>query len=301
MRSTRTRTYPHYRLLQKASKLAIHLVLILVALTLILPFLLIISASLTDNDTLVVYGYHLIPLKFSLYAYQFLFHYPEVILKAYGVTIFVTTIGTSVGLLFTAMLGYAISRLTGRPKKILSFFVLFTILFGAGLVPYYLVMTRYYHLKDSLFALIIPGLVSSFNVMLLRSYFSQLPKEILDAAKIDGANEIQVFFQIALPLSTPALATFGLFTFLGYWNDYFQSLLFITKPSLYPLQFLLYNILGNAQAAYNQQALVATSIQPPLASLRMAMVIIAAGPAVLVSLTLGRFFIRGITLGGINK
>lgn len=275
--------------------------LLIVALLLILPFILIISVSLTDNNALILNGYRLVPSQFSFYAYQFLFHYPEVIIRAYGVTIFVSLVGTSVGLLIMAMLGYAISRMTGRIKQIISFYVLFTILFGAGLVPFYLVMTQLYHLKNSLLALILPYLISSFYVMLLRSYFTQLPKEILDAAIIDGANEIQIFFMVAIPLSTPALATIGLFTFLGYWNDYFLSLLFITKTNLYPLQYLLFNIMGNAQAAYNAQALVATSIQPPLVSMRMAMAVIAAGPAVLVSLLLGRFFIRGITLGGINK
>lgn len=299
MQAKQTRIAPNFRMLDRLQGGAIHLVMVLVALVMVLPFVLIASASFTDNTTLVQHGYRLVPSQVSLSAYQYLFRTPGVIAKAYSVTIFVSTIGTFAGLLIMAMLAYAISRMTGWQKKIVSFYVLFTILFSGGLVPFYLVMTQLYHLKNSLLALIMPYLVNSFNVLLLRSYFSQLPKEILDSAKVDGANEVQVFFQIVIPLSTPALATIGLFTFLSYWNDYFLSLLFITDNLLYPLQYLLFLTLGNVGVIL--PASISTGIQLPRESLRMAMAVIAAGPAVFVSLSLGRYFVRGITLGGINK
>lgn len=294
-----TQTGPNFRVINNIRETFIHLVMTLVALMMVLPFVLIASASLTDNTTLVQQGYRLIPPQFSLSAYQYLFRTPAVIAKAYSITIFVSTIGTFAGLLIMAMLAYSISRMTGWQKKIVSFYVLFTILFSGGLVPFYLVMTQVYHLKNSLLALILPYLVSTFNVLLLRSYFSQLPKEILDSAKVDGANEVQVFFQIVMPLSTPALATIGLFTFLNYWNDYFLSLLFITNSLLYPLQYLLFLTLNSVGVIL--PASISTGIQLPRESLRMAMAVIAAGPAVFVSLSLGRYFVRGITLGGINK
>jgi putative aldouronate transport system permease protein len=299
MQAKQTRTTSYFRMVDRLREILIHLVMVLVALIMVLPFVLIASASLTDNTALVQHGYRLIPSQISLSAYQYLFRTPAVIGKAYSITIFVASLGTSAGLLIMAMLAYAVSRMTGREKKIVSFFVLFTILFGGGLVPFYLVMTQIYHLKNSLLALILPYLVNSFNVLLLRSYFSQLPKEILDSAKVDGANEVQVFFKIVMPLSTPALATIGLFTFLSYWNDYFLSLLFITKNELYPLQYLLFLTLGNVGVIL--PAAISTGIKLPRESLRMAMAVIAAGPAIFVSLSLGRYFVRGITLGGINK
>jgi len=159
-------------------------------------------------------------------------------------------------------------------------------------------MTQMYHLNDSLLALIFPYLVSPFNVLLLRSYFNQLPQEILESAKIDGASEARIFFQIAIPLSTPALATIGLFTLLGYWNDFWLAMLFIRDSKMYPLQYLLFQILNNAQAF--EKSPMVQGIAPPTQSLRMAMAVVAAGPTIFISLFLGRYFVRGITLGALK-
>jgi putative aldouronate transport system permease protein len=289
---------PSYRLQKRVLSTFVHLIMIGVAAAMLVPFFLVISASLTDDQALAVRGYTIIPSVFTTEAYNYLFLTPVSLVRAYGVTTFVTLTGTLIGMLMMSMTAYAMSRLTGNTRKTLTFFVLFTVLFSGGLIPFYLVMTQLYHIKDSLLALIFPYLVAPFNVLLLRSFFNQLPTEILESAKIDGASELRIFFQIVIPLSTPALATIGLFTLLGYWNDYFMALLFIRDNKLSPLQYLLYNILNNALAF--EKSPQVSHIAPPTQSLRMAMAVVAAGPAVFVSMGLGRYFVRGITLGALK-
>lgn len=289
---------PSQKLQKRTLSLAIHIIMVLVAIVMVLPFWLVIASSLTDNSSLVLEGYRLWPAKFSLAAYSYLFLSPKSLLQAYGVTMFVSIFGTFFGLLIMAMIGYGLARVQGTTRKMLSILVLFPILFSGGLIPFYLVMTQMYEIKNSLFSLIFPYLVSPFWVLLLRSYFNQLPGEILESAKIDGANELRLFFQIAIPLSLPALATIGLFTLLAYWNDYWLAMLFIRDNILFPLQYLLFQLLNNAEAMNKSPQVAAIAV--PGQSLRMAMAVLAAGPAIFVSLGLGKYFIRGITLGALK-
>jgi putative aldouronate transport system permease protein len=289
---------PSHKLQKRTLSLAIHIFMIAVALLMLLPFWLVIAASFTDNSSLVLEGYRIWPVKFSLAAYNYLFLSPQSMLQSYGVTMFVTIFGTFFGLLIMSMIAYGLARIQGMTRKVFSILVLFPILFSGGLIPFYLVMTQMYQIKNSLLSLIFPYLVSPFWVLLLRSYFNQLPGEILESAKIDGANEGRIFFQIAIPLSMPALATIGLFTLLQYWNDYWLAMLFIRDKILFPLQYLLFQLLNNAEAM-NKSPQV-TSIAVPGQALRMAMAVVAAGPAIFVSLGLGRYFIRGITLGALK-
>lgn len=276
----------------------IHLIMIALAVAMLVPFVLVISASFSRNGDLAVKGYQLIPATFTTEAYSYLFNTPASLIRGYGVTLFVTLTGTFFGMLMMSMTAYGLSRIQGRTRKFFTFYVLFPVLFSGGLIPFYLVMTQMYKMNDSLLALIFPYLVSPFWVLLLRSYFNQLPGEILESAKIDGANDMRIFFEIAIPLSTPALATIGLFTLLGYWNDFWLAMLFIRNDKLYPLQYFLFQMLNNAQA-YEKSPMV-QSIAPPTFSLRMAMAVLAAGPAVFISLMLGRYFVRGITLGALK-
>ncbi len=287
-----------YRVQKRAAETLIHGLMILIAGGMILPFILVISASLTPNQDLMVKGYKIIPDRPSNEAYAYLFKSPASLIRGYGVTLIVSLTGTTLGMLMMSMTGYGLSRIIGRTRRALTLYVLFPVLFSGGLIPFYLVMTQMYHLNDSLLALIFPYLVSPFNVLLLRSYFNQLPQEILESAKIDGASEARIFFQIAIPLSTPALATIGLFTLLGYWNDFWLAMLFIRDTKLYPLQYLLFQILNNAQAF--EKSPMVQGISPPTHSLRMAMAVVAAGPTIFVSLFLGRYFVRGITLGALK-
>lgn len=289
---------PSHKLQKRTLSLAIHTIMVLVAIIMLLPFWLVIASSFTDNSSLVLEGYRLWPAKFSLAAYSYLFLSPKSLLQAYGVTMFVSIFGTFFGLLIMAMIGYGLARVQGTTRKMLTILVLFPILFSGGLIPFYLVMTQMYEIKNSLFSLIFPYLVSPFWVLLLRSYFNQLPGEILESAKIDGANELRIFFQIAIPLSLPALATIGLFTLLAYWNDYWLAMLFIRDNILFPLQYLLFQLLNNAEAMNKSPQVAAIAV--PGQSLRMAMAVLAAGPAIFVSLGLGKYFIRGITLGALK-
>ncbi len=279
----------------------IHAILILLSVLFLLPLLLVIAGSFSTEKDIATYGYALIPHTFTLTAYQYLLNDPSQILTAYGVSIFVTLVGSAAALLIMALLGYVISRRDFPFRRSLSFFTLFTMLFNGGLVPFYLVMTQLLHVQDTVLAYILPYLVMPFYVLLLRTYFAGLPKELIEAAKLDGAGEWRIFFQIVVPMSTPALATVGLFCMLTYWNDWFQGLLYISNPHLMSLQFLLYQIAQNITFLTSGAASQSdVAVQIPTQSVLMAMAVFAIGPIVFAFLFTQRYFIRGITLGGLK-
>jgi putative aldouronate transport system permease protein len=276
----------------------VHVVLLLVGLACLLPMVLIISISLSDEVAIAREGYRLWPVGFTTFAYEYILQEPGQMLRAYGVTIVVTALGTMFGLLFCSLLGYALSRQDYRLRGPLSFYVFFTLLFNGGMVPFYILVTRYLDLKNDMLALILPYMVTAWYVLILRTSFAQLPSELLDAARIDGAGEWRIFFQMVLPLSKPVLATIGLFFILRYWNDWFLALLFIDTASLYPLQYLLYVLMQNINfLASNPQT---TGIPIPTQSARMAMAVLAFGPALFAFLLLQKYFVRGITIGGLK-
>jgi putative aldouronate transport system permease protein len=278
--------------------LGVHLLLTLIGLACLLPMILVISISLSDERLVARQGYSLWPVGFTTFAYEYILQEPGQILRAYGVTIAVTAIGTVLGLLLCSMLGYAISRSDYKFRGVLSFYVFFTLLFNGGMVPFYILVTRYLGLKNDILALILPYLVTAWYVLILRTSFAQLPGDLLDAARIDGAGEWRVFFQIVLPLSKPVLATIGLFFILRYWNDWFLALLFIDREQLYPLQYLLYVLMQNINfLSSNPQT---TGVPIPAQSARMAMAVLAFGPALFSFLLLQKYFVRGITIGGLK-
>ncbi len=286
------------RLASWISRFSIHFVLLILGLCCLIPLLLIISASFTDEIALTRNGYSLIPSQFSTAAYELILKNPSVIVRAYLVTIAITAVGTTIGVLIMAMLAYALSRPEFVLRKPLSFFVFFTMLFNGGIVPYYILMTQYLRVQDTLFALILPFLVVVYYVLILRTYFAALPAELLDAARVDGAGEFRIFFSIALPLAKPAVATIALFTALNYWNDWTTALYFIRNADLYPLQYMLYIIQSNAQAMQLQSAVGNISVgEIPTQTARMAMAVLATGPAALIFLFFQRYLVRGITLG----
>jgi putative aldouronate transport system permease protein len=264
----------------------------------LIPLIMILSASFTEEATLINTGYQPIPPKFSLEAYRWLWNDPSMLLNSYGISILVTAVGTVIGVLVMSLLAYVLSQRDFKLRTVLTFIVFFTMLFNGGLVPYYINMSRVLHVKDSLWALILPYLVTPFYVLLLRTYFSAMPKDLSDAARVDGAGEWRIFFQIVVPLSTPALATVGLFTMLQYWNDMYQALLFIENQHLYPLQFTLYKLLVNTQML--NELTVQTGAPVPHLSVTMAMAVIAIGPVVFAFLFVQKYFVRGITLGSLK-
>ncbi len=284
------------------NQLILNAILIVITLLFLVPLVVVISASLTNDIALTKFGYKLWPSQFSFDAYSYILNNPAQMLQAYGVTLFVTVVGTIAGLLVMSMFAYALSRAEFTWRKPISFIIFFTMLFSGGVVPVYILITQYLKLRDTLLVLIVPYLFSPWFVFLLRTFFSQLPKEIVDSARIDGANEWQIYSRIIMPLSTPAIATVGLFLILQYWNDYWLSLLYINDSKLFPVQYLLYAILRNAEfiTSNTQGSAMLGSIRVPVQTIRMAMAVIAMGPVAIAFLSLQRYFVRGLTIGGIK-
>lgn len=281
----------------------IHLIFGLFALLCILPIAAIISISLSNENDLVSYGYRLLPKALDITAYKFIFKNPTQILRSYYVSSVVTVAGAVLSLLIVSMTAYPLSRSDFKYRNKMSLFIYFTMLFSGGLVPWYMLIDRYLGLKDTIWVLIIPLLVSPWNIFLLRTYFQKIPPSLIESANIDGAGELYAFFKIIVPLSKPALATVGLFTALMYWNDSFTALLFIYKANLIPLQYILYKIMTNIQMLTVQMKNLPTTTSAarvPTESARMAMVILAAGPMLFVFPFFQKYFVKGLTVGSVK-
>jgi putative aldouronate transport system permease protein len=279
-------------------RLAIHVCLLCLSFLFLAPLILMISASFSTEADISKYGYSLFPKSFTTAAYRYILQDPRTILTAYGVTITVTVIGTVFGVLIMALLAYPLSRKDFFLRKSLSFYVFFTLLFNGGVVPLYILVTHYLKLQDTFQALIFPYLVMPWYVLLLRTYFAALPKELIDAAKIDGAGEWRIFFQIVVPLARPALATVALFSALVFWNDWYLALLFINNSNMVPLQYLLYQISTNITVL--QTSSQAFGVQVPALSAQMSIAVLAVGPITLAFLLVQKYFVSGITLGGVK-
>ena len=236
-------------------------------------------------------------------AYKYIFANPGEILSAYRITIIVTVVGLIISLLICSGLGYVLSRKDFAWSGQLTFFVFFTMLFNGGMVPTYMVVTNLLNISDTIWAMIISLLVSAWNVMLLKSFFKSLPDSLIEAARIDGASEIRIFFGIVIPLAKPALATVGTFIALGYWNDWYQSLLYINTKELVNLQFMLYKMMSNIQEMLNQMENLPSGVDMnsiPNESARMAMCILAAGPMMFVFPFFQKYFVKGMTVGAVK-
>jgi putative aldouronate transport system permease protein len=294
-------------MISKKTDLMLNVPLFLYVLACILPFLLVVSVSFTDEKLIIVDGYRFIPQQFSLNAYRYLMLDFSQIAKAYGVSIFVTIVGTTMSLLLTALFAYPISRTDLPYRNFFAFFIFFTMLFNGGLVPWYLVYTKMLHLQNSIWALIIPLLVQPFFVLIMRTFFATtIPSALLESAKIDGAGELRIFFKIVLPLSLPVMATIGLFNTLNYWNDWFLSLVFIHDGKTISLQYLMFKTMLNVQYLsandQAQQALDAAgnAMELPSETIRMAMAVIGIGPIVLAYPFFQRYFVKGLTIGAVK-
>ena len=280
-----------------------HVVLIVFSLMAVLPFILLISASLTEENAALKYGFGFIPKVFSLAAYKYISYQSKMIIRAYGITIFTTVIGTSVGLTMTSMLGYGLSKdIPGR--RILNFFVVFTMLFNGGLVPTYLVYTKYLHLGNTIWALIIPSLLmNAFHVMLVRNYFStSIPESLIESAKLDGASEMMIFRAIVLPLSKPIMATIGLMLALSYWNNWTNGLYYLDDTSLYSIQNVL-NAINNNIIAINSvsnMGLAINTSEVPALTARMAIAVIGIVPMLCIYPFFQKYFVKGITIGAVK-
>jgi putative aldouronate transport system permease protein len=272
----------------------------------VFPFLFVVIISFTDEVALARDGYKLIPAKWSLGAYRYVFESGDMLLRSYGVTIFVTVIGTIISLLFIAFYAYAISRKSFRYRNFFSFFAFFTMLFNGGLVPTYIIVTQFLSLKDTIWALILPLAVNAFYIMILRTFYStSVPDAIIESGKIDGAGEFRIFLKLVLPLSLPGLATIALFSTLGYWNDWFNALLYIDNPNLVPLQSMLMRIETSMQFILQNSQNSSLSLEAlrsmPQDTSRMAMVVLATGPIIFAYPFFQRYFIQGLTVGAVKE
>ncbi len=281
-------------------KALIHLVLAVVAFLCVMPMLLVISTSLSDDLIVAKEGLSLVPQGFSTYTYEFILASPAQLLRSYGITMLITASGTAGGILVSAMMGYALAHRGFSLRGVFVFIVVFTMLFNGGMVPTYLIVRGTLGLHDNLLALILPTMIIPWYIMMFRSHFQGLPHEIMESAKIDGAGEWRMFFQIAMPLSRPWLATIGLMYVLKYWNEWIPAMMYIEDPKLFPLQYLLQQIVRNAQFLRSVRDAMTTQVKLPGLSLQMAMVVIAAGPAMFVFMFLQKYFVRGLTAGAVK-
>jgi putative aldouronate transport system permease protein len=279
------------------------IVLGLISLAFVLPIIVVYSVSFASESEIVREGFKFIPGEFSLVSYKYIFKSPEQILNSYGVTLLVLCIGTFLSLLFMSMIAYPLSRRDFIFRKYLSLYVLIVLLFNGGLVPFYInIITYFPFLKNNIWGLIVPYLCIPWYILLLKSFFTSIPIEIIESAKIDGASEYRTFFTIVIPLSKPGLATIGTFVGLFYWNDWWLSLLFIEDRSLYSIQMLLYSIMNNLQAMIDA---VTSGVnvdlgELPTESMRMAMGVLALTPMLLIFPFFQKYFERGINVGAVK-
>ncbi|MDI9499199.1 MAG: carbohydrate ABC transporter permease [Bacillota bacterium] len=289
------------------ANLAIHIVFILFSLACLAPLALLVIISLTPENLILQNGYTFFTRELTLNAYEFLFSKPDLVINAYSVTFFIVIVGTFISLFITILYAYPISRMDFPFRNFFSMFIVLTMLFNGGLTATYLVNVRLLHLRNTVWALVLPLIGSAFYILIARTFFrNTIPGELLESARIDGASEGRILFQIVLPLSLPMLATIGLFIVFRYWNDWFQALLYLTDKKLYPLQFVMNRALMNVQ--YLQQNISTLSSEEamielakmPSESLRMAMAVTSIGPIVIAYPFFQKYFISGLTVGAVK-
>lgn len=278
----------------------------IIALICLIPFLMIIAGSFSSESEIVQNGFSILPQGFTLEAYKTVFKDPLVILRAYGTTIGLTVVGTTVGLLMQTMTAYVLSRKEFGWRNQFSFFFYFTTLFSGGLVPTYVLITSTLNLRDSYLAMLLPLLFSVYNLLIMKSYITALPDSLIDAAKIDGCGEVKILFQVVMPIIKPALATVGLFIALAYWNDWYNAMLYIKDTDKYPLQYFLYQQVNDIEAykrlitAGTVSSSVISSMSLPTQTLKLALTIVVTGPIVLAYPIVQKYFVQGITIGAVK-
>lgn len=292
--------------ISRKTNLVFNTVFVVYCIACIAPLILIFMVSLTEQNSLTNNGYSFFPSKISFDAYKYLFNDPGKLFRSYGVTIITCVVGTFFCVLFTMLYAYPISRKSFKYRNFFSFFMFFTMLFQAGLVPWYIMYTKYFHMQNHIAALIIPAIMNAFYVLITKTFFTiNIPESVLEAARIDGASEFRIFYTIVIPMSKPVIATIALFSFLGYWNDWYLCLLYITDPKLFNLQYSMYQALLSLQYLTSSLARTTPTVSETLSrvpgeTLRMAMAIIGIGPIVFAYPFFQRYFIKGLTIGAVK-
>ncbi len=286
----------------KGFQIAAHIVMILLTLFCLLPFVLLVISSLTDETTLIRNGYSFFPQQISLDAYRYLLVDSTSIVRGYGISALVTVVGTVINLLLTVMFAYPLSRKDLPKRNFFSFFLFFTMLFNGGLVPTYIMWTNTFHIKNTLFALLVPGLLmGAFNVIMMRTYINaNIPDAVIEASRIDGAGEFRVLFQVVLPMSLPILATLALLSGLAYWNDWLNGLYYITDTRLYNIQVILNRMLTKTEMMKQAATTGASMGRMPEIGIKMAVAVLGALPILVVYPFFQRYFVKGIAIGAVK-
>lgn len=276
-----------------------YIVLGVIGIVAILPFLYVIAGSFASDAELTKRAVFLIPETFTLSAYRFIFS-TDTIVKSIGVSLYVMIVGTFVNLFFTVTMAYALSKRSLMGRNTVLNLIIFSMLFGGGLIPTYLVI-RELHMLDTFWALMIPGAISAFNLIIVKNFFQELPPELEEAAKIDGCTELGLLWRIVLPLSMPVLATFTLFYAVGHWNNFFSALLYINDPAKWPLQVMLRQIVLLSQAAAGDiNSMDPNFVKPPEQSIKMAVIVVGTIPILLVYPFLQKHFAKGVLIGSVK-
>lgn len=281
-------------------KVIIYIVLSIVAIYCVIPFVTVISSSLSTESSILRDGYSILPREFTFSAYNLIFK-NDTIYRSYGVTIFVTVVGTAIAMLVTCALAYPLSIRALKFKNGINFYVYFTMLFHGGLVANYLLISKYLGMRDSIWVLIIPALVSPWNMFLMRNFFKSVDESLAESAKIDGANDLYIFYKIVLPISLPALATVGLFYAMAFWNKWFEAMLFISDENKFPLQYLVMRIMNNADFANQLSAKISLpNYVVPTLSTRLATTVVTIGPIIFLYPFLQKYFVKGLMVGAVK-
>lgn len=285
------------------SNLPIAIILLIFAMLCVLPFWLVLSGSLTSEAEIMSSGFGLFPKKIDFTAYKILMTNMSRILNGYKISLIVTVVGTTLTVVVVSLAAWPISQNRVKYHNALNFFVLFTMLFSGGMVPWFIVCRNMLHLTDTIWALILPYVANAWYIFLVRNYYRGIPDELVEAAKIDGAGEYRIFGQIIFPLSKPVLATIALFVCLAYWNDWWLGIMLVDKVEMQPLQLLLRTITSNIQflsTAGNANAVAVASSSIPSEAIKMATCIITIGPIILVYPFVQKYFVKGIMVGAVK-
>ena len=296
-----------YNLIRKPTNVLFNFILTILSLLSLIPFIFVIIISLTDEESLAMNGYRFIPEKWSLHAYQYIIDAGESIIRSYGVTILVTVVGTLLGLFLIGTYSYALSRRTYAFRSFFTKVITVPTLFSGGMIANYLIVTKVLMLKNSVWALILPLAMNSFNIIVMRTFFkTSIPDSVVESAKIDGASEWRLFFKIVIPMALPGLATIGLFLTLGYWNDWFNAMMYIDNQDWIPLQYLLIKIESSIDFLANNKAMmgvegIQAAANMPKETIKMAIVVISTLPIIFAYPFFQRYFVNGLTIGAVKE
>lgn len=283
-------------------KIFMHVCLLALSVVIILPLIYVVAISFSRDQDIVEYGYAIIPYTISTLAYEQAFANPIIIGRAYIVTIVVTTLGTIMSLYLTMTIAYVASRKDYAYKKFTNYFMVIPLLFNGGMVASYIINSQVLHLNNTIWALMLPYGVNVWFAFMMKGFLSNLPFELIESAKIDGASEYGIFYKIIMPLSKSSMATIGLFYAFAFWNDWWLAMLYITKTTLVPLQYLLHRIMENIEFYINQlpAGMTVAGGQIPLEATRMALAVIAVGPMLIVFPFFQKYFVKGVTIGSVK-